>query len=416
MNRISLCKQNPDAKLTFPERPGVEFKITKKEIGRGVTCIVYHAISFDNTEHLLKEYYPRQLDLSRDSVGRIIVPADKEKIFEQGLVNFRKGCEWQKQIRLSNQGLKNFTCNVQGYYKANGTEYIDMTCFSGQTYDHVQEKSVHDLMLRMKTLAQVAGNYHKAGLLHLDIKPENIYVRPDGETIEDVMLFDFDSVTPMKELSTTPVLSCTKAWAAPEQLLPKKWKNIGPATDLFAIGEIIFVQLFGRHSTSAERRSFVTKYAYDHNADIFKGMNPELFSLLDELLCHTICSVVNNRYQSAEELIAKLDEISDLSCPSIRQSMSNCSSVSTLLDSAVDTMPNSTLLNKEQRFMRKRLNWVIIAAVSVIISNLFFREGSLGRVIGNLFFAIEVWVFVAAFLTSPLLWQKVINFCRKIVS
>jgi hypothetical protein len=79
-------------------------------------------------------------------------------------------------------------------------------------------------------------------------------------------------------------------------------------------------------------------------------------------------------------------------------------------------MPNSTLLNKEQRFMRKRLNWVVIAAVSVIISNLFFREGSLGRVIGNLFFAIEVWVFVAAFLTSPLLWQKVINFCRKIVS
>ena len=315
MNRTLLNGCNGNTVITFTERPNIEFHISEKEIGRGASCVVYHAVGSDNTEHLLKEYYPKHLDLARDSSGRILVPVTKADAYEQGLVHFRNGCEQQKAIRLSNEGLKNFTCNIQGYYHANGTEYIDMTCFSGQTYDQVQEQSVYNLMLRMKTLAQVVGNYHKAGLLHLDIKPENIYVRPENETIEDVMLFDFDSVTPMCAVHTAKVLSCTKTWAAPEQLLPEKRRSICLATDLFAIGEIVFVQLFGRHSTNAERRSFVTEYSYNHKAEIFKNMNPKVFPLLDELLCHTICGVVGKRYQSAKELIAKLDEIIKIADP-----------------------------------------------------------------------------------------------------
>ena len=323
MNRTLLNACNGNSAISFAERPNLEFHISAKEIGRGASCIVYHAIASDNTEHLLKEYYPKHLDLSRDSSGRIVVPVSKADAYEQGLVRFRNGCEQQKKIRLSNEGLKNFTCNVQGYYRANGTEYIDMTCFNGQTYDHIQEKSVYNLMLRMRTLAQVVGNYHKAGLLHLDIKPENVYVRPEGETIEDVMLFDFDSVTPISELGDRKALSCTKTWAAPEQLLPEKRRSICYATDLFAIGEIIFVQLFGRHSTNAEHRSFVTGYPYDHKAKIFHGMNPKVFPLLDDLLCHTICGVVDKRYQSTKELLSAIDGIINICASSEPYLVSN---------------------------------------------------------------------------------------------
>ena len=313
MNRTVLSDLNGTPVLSFAERPGITFRITDV-IGRGASCVVYHAISSDNTEHLLKEYYPQNLPLIRDVSGQILVPDDKRGAFDAGLMRFRSGCERQNAIRLSN-GMKNFTCNVQGYYQANGTEYIDMTCFSGQTYDHVQEKSVYDLMLRMRTLTQVVGNYHKAGLLHLDIKPENIYVRPEEETVEDVMLFDFDSVTPMRDIFTSRGLSCSKSWAAPEQKTVQRQREICPATDLFAIGEIIFVQLFGRFPTEAEFRSYVRHYNYDHGAAIYKNMNPKVFPLLDDLFCHTIRGVVKQRYQSAEELIAKIEEIIRLSDP-----------------------------------------------------------------------------------------------------
>ena len=155
MNRISLIELNKDKQIASAERPNVTFTLTK-EIGRGASCIVYYAVGSDNTEHLLKEYYPKHLDLTRDSSSQIVVPADKADAYAQGLARFNKGCEQQKTIRLSNEGLKNFTCNVQGYYRANGTEYIDMTCFSGHTYDKVQEKSVYILIAMRKLPRYIA--------------------------------------------------------------------------------------------------------------------------------------------------------------------------------------------------------------------------------------------------------------------
>ena len=306
MNRILLNTQHKP--LTFSERPGITYEI-KGEVGRGASCIVYHAVASDHTEHLLKEYYPKHLDLSRDSSGQIVVPEDKVSLYKEGLVRFRDGHLKQRLLR-QDDALRNRTSNIEGVYSLNGTEYVDMTYFTGECYAKTQETSVYDLMKRMKALTEVIGAYHEKGFLHLDIKPSNIFALP--ETKEMVLLFDFDSVVPKKAVSETKALSCTKEWAAPELLLHK---NFCPATDLFAIGEIIFVQLFGRHSTSSERRSFVTKFDYNHKVPIFKDMNPKVFPLLDELLCHTICGVVSKRYQSAEKLIEKLDEVIKLADP-----------------------------------------------------------------------------------------------------
>lgn len=296
-NDVTFCRED-GSKVTFH---------IEKKIGSGASCVVYHAVCDDNTEHLLKEYYPRNLNLERNSDGALIVPEHQKESFDTGLSRFREGNEKQKEVRLSEK-LKNFTSNVQGYFYGNGTEYIDMTVFSGRTYDKVENESLHTLLLRMRTLAQVIGYYHDAGLLHLDIKPENIFIRPEGETPEDVILFDFDSVLEKKHIALAHSLSYTKDWAAPEQLLPYKRRSICEATDLFSIGEIIFTKIFGRHSTQAERRSFA-EYEIDYNADVFKNVNPKVVHLIKELFKHTICSVVKNRYQTTEELIEMLDEI-----------------------------------------------------------------------------------------------------------
>lgn len=290
----------------------VKFHI-KSHIGSGASCVVYLADCDDNTEHLLKEYYPRYLCLDRDSNGNLIIPDHKKENFETGRVRFREGCERQKEVRR-NKRLTNFTSNVQNYFFGYNTEYIDMTVQAGRTYDQVGDESLHTLLRRMKVLAQVIGEYHAQGLLHLDIKPENIYVRPENETVEDVLLFDFDSVIEESRKMEYSALSYTKTWAAPEQLLSYKRSSICKATDLFSIGEIIFTKIYGRHSTSAERRSFA-KYNFDHEASIFKNVNPKVYPLLKELLSHTICNVVERRYQTTDELISMLDEIIPLADP-----------------------------------------------------------------------------------------------------
>ena len=282
-------------------------------IGRGASCLVYHAVCADNTEHLLKEYYPKHLYLERGEDGTILVPREKQEKFSPGFVRFKNTSERQKEVRL-NEDLKNYTCNVQGFYRGNGTVYLDTTCFAGRVYSDVQEKTLYDLARRMKALTRVLGYYHQKNLLHLDIKPDNILVRPEEETVEDVMLFDFDSVTEFDIVKEGRSLSFTREWAAPEQKLPRRHKEICRGTDIYAIGEIIFVQIFGRHSEESERRSF-SRYTFDYEAEIFKGVNPRVFPLLETLLKKTLCGRVEKRYQTADELEQQLEAIIRLADP-----------------------------------------------------------------------------------------------------
>lgn len=105
MSRILLNEQKTDITLYRKDGSAANFHITKC-IGRGSSCVVYHAKD-GNTEHLLKEYYPRNLDIERDDGGMLSVSEIRKKDFDFGLLRFRKGCECQKELRLEEK-LKNY--------------------------------------------------------------------------------------------------------------------------------------------------------------------------------------------------------------------------------------------------------------------------------------------------------------------
>lgn len=287
-------------------------------IGRGSSSVVYLTDYADEsgnvTEHILKEYNPKQHNLRRDETGFLSAVNETDSaLFTEGQLRFESGMKKQLELRRCDE-LKNYTSNIQKSIHANGTIYIDMTVTSGTAYQNVQEKSLYDLMRRMKVLTHVIGIYHKKGYLHLDIKPENIYVRPENETCEDVLLFDFDSVTAKNDISNNALLSYTQQWAAMEQILPNRRNRICEATDLFAIGEIIFFKLTGRHSENTER-SALTEFGFDYSSRIFENVNPKVMPLLTELFGKTLCNSVNRRYQKADELEEQLDRIISLCDP-----------------------------------------------------------------------------------------------------
>ena len=289
----------------------------EKVIGKGSSCLVYLAEGEKEGmlyKVILKEYNPKNISLPREG-GALLIREEKKKEFEDGIKRFEAGIKKQASIRL-NSDLTNSTSNIQDIISANNTKYVVMTFFNGTAYNvdrYPTDTSLHNFLIRMKALTAVIGNYHKAGYLHLDIKPDNIYAIPESSEI--VMLFDFDSLVKKEQIKNkTAVLSYTKEWAAVEQTVPSKMINICEATDIFSIGEIIFYRIFGRHSDISERRSFLS-YEFDHNAEIFKNVNPKVFPLLNTLLKKTICNVIKERCQNTDELIEKLCELIRLSDP-----------------------------------------------------------------------------------------------------
>jgi len=128
---------------------------------------------------------------------------------------------------------------VYDYGQADGIAYLVMP--------FVQGESLHDLLNRvgplppreaMNIVAQVANalqHAHRSGIVHRDVKPGNLLIRPDGR----LMLTDFGIA---RSVAAEPVTTAggivgTAAYLAPEQVAGNK---VAPATDVYALGVVAY--------------------------------------------------------------------------------------------------------------------------------------------------------------------------------
>lgn len=311
MNRILEI----GTKIKDPDDLSGEYTI-EGVIGSGTTCVVYLAKSKSKegipNKHILKEYNPRTIALVRGEDNSLNVRNEKDRrAFSDGMNRFKAGITKQAEVRLHPESM-NSTSIIARDFAANQTHYAVMPLMAGKTYDKVTETSLYNLLRRICAITKVVKSYHDQGLLHLDIKPENIFTLP--ETVELVQMFDFDSVIEKDKVISAPTMSYTQNWAAQEQILPYGRKRICEATDLFAIGEMLFYKLMGRHSVSSERYSYAT-YHFDPATELLRDADPKVFELLSEIFEHTICNVVARRWQSADILLGKLEEAIKKSYP-----------------------------------------------------------------------------------------------------
>ena len=81
-----MSRQLLKGNITLKRDDGSTVGFTIKEhIGSGASCVVYHAVCEDNTEHLLKEYYPRKINITRDDTGKLIIPENKRMFSPKAL-------------------------------------------------------------------------------------------------------------------------------------------------------------------------------------------------------------------------------------------------------------------------------------------------------------------------------------------
>ena len=199
-----------------------------KEVGRGASGIVYDAAYEDGVgvRHnvRIKECYPGYLNLYRGEDGSVIAKGGDEGRFEEAKQKFLSAYRRNAQIK-NTLGLTNSTINAADISRLNQTIYIEMAMDEGVDYRVYEDGSLKELLGHVKSLAELINKYHQNGFLHLDIKPENVFIIP--ETEEHVLLFDFDSVTAMEELAQDGFrLSFSEGFSAPEQMQGRDRKSV----------------------------------------------------------------------------------------------------------------------------------------------------------------------------------------------
>ena len=271
-----------------------------EQLGRGANTVAYLAECSHGelvTKCILKEYSPHNND-----------------DFEAGKARFIAAGKMQNAIRQKSV-LNNQTPPVSHVFEANGTAFIDVSCYNGTTLDKLDSLTLPQYMAICETIAKAVGYYHKSGYLCLDLKPENIFIlqnAPDDTVTQLVEFIDFDSIRDMNNGDNT-AFSYTREWAAPEQLNPYAVGKIGNTADIYTVGEIVFHLLFGRHSTETEHRGF-SRFPFEDCKREYQKFTerPDVQTLLTRLFRNTIRSSATNRFQTIDEVTKLLGALVEL--------------------------------------------------------------------------------------------------------
>lgn len=236
-------------------RPGValaEYRIVKK-IASGGFSTVYLAYDEDENRVAIKEYLPSALVRRADGDLSPIVPEENITAFRIGLK-----CFFEEGRALAKIAHPNVV-RVLNFFRENDTVYMVMAYEAGKSLqDHIiaarnkgDKKVMSERTIRMLFYAVMNGlrEVHIHKLLHLDIKPGNIYLRDDLSPI----LLDFGAArqTLTEEVSRMQPMY-TPGFAAPE--LYRKQSNLGPWTDIYSIGATIYACMAGAPPQEASHR------------------------------------------------------------------------------------------------------------------------------------------------------------------
>ncbi|WP_155371537.1 protein kinase domain-containing protein [Catellatospora vulcania] len=149
--------------------------------------------------------------------------------------------EAQAMAALSDPGI----VEIYDYGQADGIAYLVMQFVEGESLlSLVRRVGPLEPARAMRLLAQAADAIHAAhlqGIVHRDVKPANLLLRPDGR----LALTDFGiaRIVAADRLTAAGEIFGTASYLAPEQVTGS---DIGPATDVYALGVVAYEMLTQR--------------------------------------------------------------------------------------------------------------------------------------------------------------------------
>lgn len=146
---------------------------------------------------------------------------------------------------------------------------------------------------------------HAHDMIHRDIKPANIMLTRDNQ----VILTDFGTAKILGggQHTASGVTTGTPAYASPEQVMALPGD---PRSDLYSLGVVFFQMVTGRLPYDADTGVAVFLKHLTERIPSPRAINPALSIDVETIVFRAMAKKAEDRYQTADELIADLDRIS----------------------------------------------------------------------------------------------------------
>jgi serine/threonine protein kinase len=268
--------------------------LIKERLGKGGMGIVYLAVDSDLGREVALKILPGALSQDHDRLSR-----------------------FQREARATSLLNHPNIVTVFEIGVVDGCEFIVTEFVPGETLRARMQRGPIDLLDIVKIAAQVAGALsatHKAGIIHRDIKPENVMVRPDGY----VKVLDFGlakladkpprqtgdlSLSQANFATTVPgMILGTAAYMSPEQA---EGFQIDARTDIWGLGVLMYEMAAENLPFEGPTASHTIVAILEQEPDQFECESPELVAIISKALRKDRAE----RYQSADEMLADIDEL-----------------------------------------------------------------------------------------------------------
>lgn len=265
----------------LPNLPGYQLL---RVIGKGGMGVVYHA---------------RHEALNRDVALKVILAG--EHALAEDLARFLAEAEIVAKLKHPN------IVSVYDLGRTNGRPFFTMEFVTGGNLrkrlsgNPMSDRDAATLLLK---LARATEHAHAHGVVHRDLKPDNVLLSEAGEP----KITDFGVAKRLmsgKELTRTGAILGTPSFMAPEQAAGRK--EIGPAADIYALGAILYYCLSGRPPFDGE-----SMYDTLHKVMTEESVSPAWYRPGISRDLETIClkclqKKPESRYAAAAELADDLE-------------------------------------------------------------------------------------------------------------
>lgn len=215
--------------------------------------------------------------------------------------------EAQSAARLSHINIVNVYDIGKDMLNGKLIQYIVMEYVEGETLkDLIVRKKIlenHDIIDYSTQIAQALKSAHASGIVHRDIKPQNILIDKYG--LCKVTDFGIARVSSNATITYTSSILGTVHYISPEQA---KGKIVDLKSDLYSLGAVMYEMATGRVPFDADNSVGIAVMHIQDDPIPPREINPNLSKHLNYIIMRLLKKDPTERFQDAEELIEALDD------------------------------------------------------------------------------------------------------------